>query len=140
MIGVMEFGAVWSDTASQPKEEFRSSQHAESWGEEIHPKRVPVAASKCRTKGSGGIHTHSGERGFECNENRVKRADKIWGVAEEQVVIGRKQNGEHQGKGGVPRKEREGRTFNLSRWWKMHREGSLRTVTFGDGIAVDVRQ
>jgi hypothetical protein len=37
---------------------------------------MPVAASKCRAKGSRGIHAHSGQRRFERDKNGVKRADK----------------------------------------------------------------
>ena len=47
VIGVMEFGAGRADAAAHQKKKFGSHQHAESRGEEIHPKRIPVAASDC---------------------------------------------------------------------------------------------
>jgi hypothetical protein len=46
VVGVVEFGAVGADTGARPEKEFCCEQHAESWREEINPKRVPIAAAK----------------------------------------------------------------------------------------------
>lgn len=59
VIGVMELGAVWADAAVRPKKEFGGNQHTESRGDEIDPKDMPIAASKCRAKGPRRIHAHS---------------------------------------------------------------------------------
>src|SRR5215469_5713727 len=71
----MELGAVRATTAAHPKKQFGSNQHAECGGQEIHPKDLPLPASKCRTKDSRGIHAHSRERRFERDKNRIECAD-----------------------------------------------------------------
>ena len=98
VIGVVEFGAGWADAGAYEQKKFCSNQHTESGGQEIDPESMPMPAWKCRAKGSRGIHAHSKERRFERDKNRIERADKIWRVAREDVVIGSNQNGEHQSK------------------------------------------
>lgn len=95
VIVVMELGAVGADAIAHPQENFCSNQHAQSRGEEIDPKGMPVAASNCRAKRSRGIHAHSGEGRFERDKNRIKCANKIRRVAREFFVIRCEQNGQH---------------------------------------------
>src|SRR5262245_34417188 len=94
----MEFCAVPADAAAHPHKQFCTDQHAQRRGQEIEPKRMPVASSKCRAKGRRGVHAHSGERCFKRDEDRVKCADKIGRVTRHYVVIRSDQNGEHQGR------------------------------------------
>ena len=44
VISMMEFGAVRADASAHQQKEFCSNQHAESRGQEIDPKGMPVAA------------------------------------------------------------------------------------------------
>src|SRR5215469_15240710 len=81
VVGGVEFGAIRADATAHAKEEFCSKQHAEGEGKEINPKGMPIPASKCRAKGSRGIHAHSEEGRFERDKNRIERTDKIWRVA-----------------------------------------------------------
>ena len=47
VIGVVEFGAGWAETAAYEQKKFCSNQHNESGGQEIDPESMPMPASKC---------------------------------------------------------------------------------------------
>ena len=45
VIGVVELGAGWADTAAYEQKKFCSNQHTESGGQEIDPKGMPIPPS-----------------------------------------------------------------------------------------------
>jgi len=55
VIGVMQFGAGCADTAAHEQKEICSNQHAESGGQEVDPKGMPIPPRNAEPKVRAGF-------------------------------------------------------------------------------------
>jgi hypothetical protein len=96
VVGVVKFGAVWSDAPTDSK---KCGQHAYRRCDEIDPEGVPITSVSGGAKGSRGVHAHSGERCFERDVHGVERTHKVRRVPTQSFVVRHKQYRDHRDKG-----------------------------------------
>jgi hypothetical protein len=72
VIGVVKFGAVWSDALTDSNKCLSGRQHAHRRSDEIDPQGMPPVGLNCWPERSGRIRAYAGER---CS-GRVKHRDQ----------------------------------------------------------------
>jgi len=98
VIGVVKFGALWSDAPTDSKKCLSGRQHAGRRGDEIDPQGMPTIGLNCRPERSGRIRAHAGEHCSDWVKYRDYCANEICCVWRESRVIGYEQDSGHKKK------------------------------------------